>query len=420
MDLDSKKTSIWGKYTPSFFMLHVGTKEPLDDLNKLSEEAQATFVHEFIHFLQDLFTTYGLINIIHTVDVVREISVEIFGNKNDSFSIPCSIPPKSIAWTNSELFRLYSGSQDVERNSGAVFAIEINELEIPENDTNIEIILKLQDLEFDDEYDIKFGSFCILEGMAYLIEKELFPSTPKPDFFPYKIVESVAEHIFKEKIVTEALIAICEVSLDLFNPSERFVDLCKKMMKSEIIPKTSDEVFEFAKQYRILFNRIEYNNQELYLELFEDSKKSIINYYTSDEFIPMKEWLDSLFEKVRVYREKNNFSFANLVKWKKHPMEKIISLFDDLGIPLMTNDENLYWSTAHEQAISLNAISEVYKVLLKGHTHCEMKEYCKNFTDIKTDEFCDNRPWERVTHDELCPFATIWKMWHLHEKEIRQ
>ncbi len=58
-----------GFYYSSYFRIKVNTNDSfLVYDNTLSELGAATFLHEYIHFLQDITTTHGLFNIISEVD----------------------------------------------------------------------------------------------------------------------------------------------------------------------------------------------------------------------------------------------------------------------------------------------------------------------------------------------------------------
>ncbi|UKI53764.1 MAG: hypothetical protein L6V86_01500 [Treponema sp.] len=50
-----------GCYFPSFFTIHLDTDLPPEQY--LKENFDSTIVHEYIHFLQDISTTYGLANL---------------------------------------------------------------------------------------------------------------------------------------------------------------------------------------------------------------------------------------------------------------------------------------------------------------------------------------------------------------------
>lgn len=51
-----------GFYTPAFFKIYIETVNPIYPKQLLGKE-QATFIHEYSHFIQDFTTLYGLSNI---------------------------------------------------------------------------------------------------------------------------------------------------------------------------------------------------------------------------------------------------------------------------------------------------------------------------------------------------------------------
>ena len=46
----------------AFFEMKLATNDPID-VNNMSRDQWSTFLHEYIHFLQDVTTTYGLYHI---------------------------------------------------------------------------------------------------------------------------------------------------------------------------------------------------------------------------------------------------------------------------------------------------------------------------------------------------------------------
>ena len=61
MDLELEATL--GLYTTHFFKMHVETPSSLEDLSSLDPRAAGTFAHEYLHFLQDISTPFGLMNL---------------------------------------------------------------------------------------------------------------------------------------------------------------------------------------------------------------------------------------------------------------------------------------------------------------------------------------------------------------------
>lgn len=49
-----------GSYTPVFFLMKLSFPFDINDLSELSTENLGTFAHEYVHFLQNTSTPYGL------------------------------------------------------------------------------------------------------------------------------------------------------------------------------------------------------------------------------------------------------------------------------------------------------------------------------------------------------------------------
>lgn len=54
------RSTVLGYYIPSFFEMHVDTYHNDMTINKLPPGDMTTLFHEYIHFLQDFTTYYGL------------------------------------------------------------------------------------------------------------------------------------------------------------------------------------------------------------------------------------------------------------------------------------------------------------------------------------------------------------------------
>ena len=50
-------------YRPSFFHMKIDLPVDLGDLNEITDATFALYLHEYIHFVQDISTIYGLMNI---------------------------------------------------------------------------------------------------------------------------------------------------------------------------------------------------------------------------------------------------------------------------------------------------------------------------------------------------------------------
>lgn len=77
-----------GTYAPSFFKLGVNTGKDLNHLDQLDIKSFSIFIHEYIHFLQDITTSFGLVNINIIVDKMKYFNNDILGKNVHEFRVP--------------------------------------------------------------------------------------------------------------------------------------------------------------------------------------------------------------------------------------------------------------------------------------------------------------------------------------------
>lgn len=86
----NKEFSTVGYYEPGFIHLRINTTEDLDDLNKLKDDpttlkCYSNFFHEYIHFLQDITSTHGLLNFVNAVEHLRDANKTVREDGNAEF-----------------------------------------------------------------------------------------------------------------------------------------------------------------------------------------------------------------------------------------------------------------------------------------------------------------------------------------------
>lgn len=71
---DNLSYSSLGLYSSSFLKMYLNTDENLENIFALSDPTSAAFLHEYVHFLQDITTIYGLQNSVHVVQYIKYVS----------------------------------------------------------------------------------------------------------------------------------------------------------------------------------------------------------------------------------------------------------------------------------------------------------------------------------------------------------
>lgn len=88
-----KQHKTLGFYLSSFFLLHVSTKESLRNINTISDKAFSILFHEYIHFLQDITTFYGLNNTHVTVEYLKYCNNFVVSGSAKQFEVPINPDP---------------------------------------------------------------------------------------------------------------------------------------------------------------------------------------------------------------------------------------------------------------------------------------------------------------------------------------
>ena len=105
-------------YKPSFFNMKIDLPIDLMDLNNLEDGAMGLYFHEYIHYLQDISTIYGLMNI-STITYYIQACAHYVQKDKTSFKFKAPIDLKDIVNTedsndkgliNFKLRKTYIGS----------------------------------------------------------------------------------------------------------------------------------------------------------------------------------------------------------------------------------------------------------------------------------------------------------------------
>ncbi|MGH1339690.1 MAG: hypothetical protein ACRBFS_26465 [Aureispira sp.] len=253
--------------------------------------------------------------------------------------------------------------------------------------------------------------------MAYLIESLISKKT-NPPTVPYRIVELIAKETLPNVKWTKAMfVALCEISLQSYNPPHIFIDILHRMKEQSFIPNSVTCIYNFCDSYSI-------DNQtvsEFAEDLLNDISKHLFNFFGSPALLDTLNWIKNIVH----YSKKcftNNFSFSLLIENKSSSeiIKKFGVIIKEVGFPLMSNNKEQYWADVDNQ-ISFKAILESYKILtLSDYSSCGLYTYCTQGEDITTCENCKKAPWKRVKEGKICPLTMIWKIWGINDIEFEK
>jgi hypothetical protein len=437
----------YGYYEPSFFRMHLNITENLKHIDKLLPSSFSTFIHEYIHFIQDLTTIYGLGNIYNTVQFIRYSTNQIY-NEGQSFHVP--IKPDSSTFNgsmigfNEEMEKITFGSTKGYTNV-RLLKCEKNNVPITEHlgMNKIPVINLKVDIKGYGVYFYGFGASCIMESMAYILEKRLSNIDDGLSDFPYNSAKIVANSIYKRFASSELrLLALCDISLNSSNPGNTFVKLLKEWKEKKFMPHDVSELYDdfYKRQYmlheetpmRVTNNMVKYYNQlENYVGHVRESLHQYFrpeNTKATDEFTIrmnlLNQWIDEVLNSTLKWRKEHPHFIVEIAQKGIGTTNKpFVDLYNEFGLPFCTNDNNeacFYHrniQTAELQLDTFLAVGQIFR-LMHGNTGvCKLFDYCHKCQKGKTGDVQVNQkcysPWLRDMDERLCPYALVWRHWNL-------
>ena len=426
--------------------MNVGTTEDLQNLQNISIQTEATYLHEYIHYLQDISSTYGLMNICSIVDYVKHVNREaLINNNNPEIEVPFQ-PLNSTdndVKANWELKTIYLGGgkglNDVAQINSICKCVE------PVISSKGQLDVEKIVIDFTDSighpYKYIVGAYCVSESMAYAIENLLYPEIlPKPAKMPYESVTIMSNYLlpgFSNDPLN--IIALCDSCMLLFNPGVFVFDTLTEMARVGFMPNIPEAVYDFVySNIKFIFNGHE-TIQQLLISNAAEAISQLGDYFTTSLFNDNRSWINYVITSAIDLRIRNRYFILNVVRKGSiltdgNVNNKLFaSLLHKLGSPLVVNDDSdttfiqptdTPFDVRPEYMWVLNQIYTIYKSKLDHDTYkCEMIDWCNqsakiNNLDEFTDERCRYAPWERSKDSDPnpCSFGRVWKTWGLQNK----
>lgn len=431
-----------GLYQPSFFRIHIERDEDFSNYKLLGDIPAAVYLHEYIHFIQDITTNSGLVNMFNVSQYIKYCTTLIRENSIENFATPIlpqyTFPINSnmdIVWYNLDHQKKYIGGIfPKDRKPTKYIGFEYTTLPFPQLDgstksTN-QFFLKFND-QYDDEQKMILGSLALSESMAWEIETFIYGNIlGDSSLYPYHSVRLLLNELFPELLSDPlVIVALCDVSLLDINPGRLFLELVHKLKS------TNKTVFNPEDIYKLIFDfSFNVNGATNFYELLDVLGKSatdaINDYFTTNSFKDTPKWIEYNIREAIKLRKENPLFLIELCKGGKLSINKSFTeIYNKIGSPFVTNrqDESFFASVLnHSYDIYpeyLYAINQFYKMFHspQGTTNrCQLKSWCKQschnqgISDF-TDDRCNQNPWVRALDPDpnFCTYGRMWKTWGL-------
>ncbi|WP_045484931.1 hypothetical protein [Vibrio owensii] len=400
-----------GYYLPSCFFMKIESDE---DIQQCIQNNEQTFVHEYIHFLQDLILPYNIRN-------------TLISNRN--FALVCS-----KSYYDREIIKPFSDWDEdtkLTRNQltfswgGAVGSTFINQnkqivglsKQSYDNPNGTKVYGYLLDLA-DENYHM--GARDFLEYIAHKIESKHWVTNHPA--YPYKSVDLLFDYLGLGWVSDEVRICIVEFALYNDNPMHQFM-----FLMNDVLKKSTEYLISFNICKSLLLS-IKWNcksgiSETLYSKTerrLSDLSNSLGEKYNNRNFSSIQDWIDLVISYSKD-EFANRFIFTELFMLDNESFKGTVSKHvKNIGIPLVFNNKDecvslLPKEFEQHQFIQLYTAHQFMNFIAKKDNSCELHSFCSSNRPSIIDNDCVSNAIMRANCKELCPFGAFVKSYGLHD-----
>ncbi len=426
--MDYRQKANRGEYMPAFFEMYLKIDGEID-LNKLSEKDFSLFFHEYIHFLQDITTTYGLTTCYAYGEYVQSVVNDIYAKGQQIIEVPY------IYDDNKDNIRLSEQIQNLTLGEWDSYIKTLEDVKVSFDECELEFG-KEQNLasittvciQANENDIISFGASAIKESIAYIMERYCCKEYERSDDFPYSSAEKVASAIFPDfGQRTLNVLALADCSLMFSNPGHVFVKMLYQFRKKQYNPVKAQDIYSQLKNAKV-------NTGIKIFDYFEDvaneARKKLKSYYMGPEHPELHEayheWVDTIIDTALKIRKQTPSYLLDIIADSPVSTSGLFTeIVNDLGTPMMKNKQKDYYTIKPKGKLGwgvevMKSVHQIYKILHDGNLQCSLYPWClRSFQEHPeeklnpTEDKCLHTPWVRASEEELCPLGLLWKNWNL-------
>lgn len=419
---------ISGHYCPSFFNIVLDTNE---ELPLAVQKYTATFMHEFIHYLQDLTLPYNLR--LNFTNLARFLRICESANKNGNINMPFSDWSDNEKVLNEQMNYTF-GNGCTETRSG--FEDIVLKIEFVEKVTSE--LIEIQDRKFIlYSYNMLFynsmnmlrtynlGARDILEYIAYKIEAKHYQASNMPDL-PYRSIDLLFEYYGLSYVSDDIRLCIAEFCLYNDNPIRT---LFNYFLENEEF-KQNIRKLSYDKIYKILLTwEFETTDgvKETLVSKFDRRLQQFVN-ILSEQYKGLdgiRRWILQVNDYVK-NELTGRFIFSEMYRINQHKFEEFIeSVISRVGLPLIMNSKMESGSLQSEnmdtsQFIQFYVLQEFLNTVVYSSniTVCPVKNFCVA-NCCEYDGRCSINPQNKSIDGFKCQYIDFLRLYGLSSIEIK-
>ena len=251
-----------GEYQRAFAIMKLN--EDYSNPENITLEMNSAYLHEYIHFIQDFGTCYGIDQSVDRLSRYLDMIMQI---QTDNYSGYLKLSDE--ADFVSSLFMSAAGhsiediSDTVCHKVNGIELLEEKEYYEEDYPEYVDLFKPSVIVQYNNEKEFRFGGEAIAENMAYLFEKLFFNTNDYEKSLPYNSCEIVYKEIVGTSCDSiQIMISLCYASLMSHFPGYTFYTLAKRIKDLKRSPEKMEEIFEIASDLMEAVNESQIKNLE--------------------------------------------------------------------------------------------------------------------------------------------------------------
>lgn len=373
-------------------------------------EMDSAYLHEYIHFIQDFGTCYGVNQSVDRLSRYLDMILQI---QTDNYSGYLKLSDEADFVSS---FFVFAAGDSVEDISDTI-CHKVNEIEILEEKEYyeedypeyVDLFKPSVIVHYNHEKEFRFGGEAIAESMACFFEKLFFNANDYEKSLPYNSCEIVYKEIVGTSCDSiQIMIALCYASLMSHFPGYTFYTIAKRIKDSKRIPKKMKEIFEIAKdlmeevtekQMKNLEERIDY---ALPIIDSEVTRKKMYSPFMYD-LKYCNNWLKNTYRHMIENKEQFRSTLAYILEEKnnllrKDLMRKLLEINEN---PLLIDKTGKIYSKDDEHLVFLLAPYALQQTIMNKQTGCALLSVCTAYKK-EISKKCGEFWWKKEFSNKIC------------------
>lgn len=411
--------SLRGSYSNSFFHIYVDGQFDPDISHIMEQKDKGTVLHEYVHYIQNIGTLWGLYRSINQYKTLIAFTDAI--KSTNEIQRPFKFQLPTDIQREQEYIKHGDGTigypkWDIDRKQ----PVEFEESPIIINgkkQVKVEITFTKTD---GTEEMVELGAHIIKESMAALYQS-LLDSNAAHDDVPYNLVEILAEQKFPNVAIDKRkLICCCHTSLFSMSPGSSLIEILRKSEKEPSI--NGMELFDNYVHNKVIITGT--RERKKMSDFFDDMLEEFKNRLKKNMVSPL-DYIEAALDKVKL--KSPVYPFLSLL------YENAVFSDDDLttiigyyGIPYIQPTKSIPLvprGSSNDGSASLDVqelivIEALYKYFVSKENgnpldSCPLYYMCQG-TELEKNE-CWKKPWD----GKNCPFTIFSDHLNLKNKIIK-